>query len=454
MALITTILAFIVAIGLLVTIHELGHYAAARACGVRILRFSLGFGKALLIHKQGPDQTEWVLAALPLGGYVKMADERDGSATEADHARAFNNKPIWARAIIILAGPLANLLLAAVLYWALFVVGTPGIKPYLSEPLPQTAAATAGFTDFDLIRSIGGKPVATWNDARMVLLEHAVERGQVAIEIEAPSGRIKAKTLDLAQVSKEDLDGDFVGKLGLAGYRGKVTLTVQVVGKGTPAERAGILVGDKITGVNGQPITKWVAFAGAARASPERELSLTIERQGATRELNVTPESVAEFGVRIGRVGISPKIEMADSSLISTQVRSGPIESIGLAVVKVWDMSIFSLKMFGKMLTGAVSWKNLSGPITIADYAGQAASRGILQYVEYLALISISIGVLNLLPIPVLDGGQLMYHIAEFIKGRPLSDRTIEIGQQIGLALLLGLTAFAFFNDINRLLSG
>lgn len=452
MSLIITVFAFLVAIGVLVTFHELGHYWAARWCDVKILRFSVGFGRPLRLWRRGTDQTEWVVAAIPLGGYVKMADERDGSAAPMDRARAFNGKPLWQRAFIILAGPFANLLLAAVLYWALFVIGTPGIKAYVALPQANSPAAAAGFAEFDLITAIDGKAVATWSDARLFFLEGAVQRTPVEVEVKEASGRLRSRTLDLSSVTKDDLDGDFLGKLGLGAYRGKSLPVVRTVEKGSPAERAGIKSGDALLGVNGLAIPNWEAFTAVVRGSGGREVMIKFDRAGERRSVIVVPDTVTEFGVPIGRVGITQKIEAISSDVLTTQVRYGPIESIGYAVAKVWDMSLFSLKMFGKMITGSVSWKNLSGPITIADYAGQAAQLGVLTYVDFLALISISLGILNLLPIPVLDGGQLMYHMAEFIKGSPLSDRTMEISQQIGLALLLGLTAFAFFNDVNRLL--
>lgn len=452
MSLLIAILAFIVAIGVLVTFHELGHYWVARFFDVRILRFSIGFGKPLLLWRRGADRTEWVVAAIPLGGYVKMADLRDGSASSEDGERAFNKKPIWQRALIILAGPVANLLLAGALYWLLFVVGTPAIKPHLAAPLPNTPAAMAGIAEFDLITAIGGKAVVTWNDARFSLLDHAVERGQVEVETVNASGRRHLRSLDMRHVTRDDLDGDFLRKLGLSLYSGKISRNVTRVAADSPAARAGLVPGDTLLAVNGSAVASWEAFSGTVRASAGREISVDIERAGSPLRLVMVPDTVVELGEKIGRIGISPRIEPVAAEVMQIQVRYGPIESIGHALVKVWEMSVFSLKMFGKMLTGGVSMKNLSGPITIADYAGQAAQLGMLTYIGYLALISISLGVLNLLPIPVLDGGQLMYHMAEFLKGSPLSERTMEISQQVGLALLLGLTAFAFFNDINRLL--
>ena len=453
-SLLTTIAAFALAIGILVTIHELGHYWAARWCDVKIIRFSVGFGRPLWIKKAGPDQTEWVLAVLPLGGYVKMADERDGSAGPAESARAFNNKTVWQRIMIVLAGPIANFMLAALLYWGLFVSGTPGVKPYLAAPLANSAAETAGFTEFDLITRVADKAVKTWADARLALLEAAVNRDKVEIEVEESTGHRQLKRLDLALVSKDDLDKDFLVKVGISAYRMKLLPILDEVMAGSAAARAGLRAGDRVLEVQGKLTDRWETLVTQISTRPDAATELIIQRAGAQMNLTVTPESITESGKTFGRIGVKPKVDRALVEKLSTVVRYGPLEAIPRAWTKVWDMSIFSLKMMGRMITGDISWKNLSGPITIADYAGQSAQLGWISYVTFLALISISLGVLNLLPIPVLDGGQLMYYIAEVLKGSPVSEKVMEIGQQVGLTLLLGLTAFAFYNDIHRLVTG
>lgn len=454
MNLLFTIAAFILAIGVLVTIHELGHYWAARWCNVKILRFSIGFGRPLLLRRVGPDQTEWVLAALPLGGYVKMADERDDSVDAADRSRAFNNKSVWQRIFIVSAGPLANFLLAGVLYWALFVTGMPGTKPYVAAPVSDSVAAQAGFVEFDLITRVADQAVKTWGDARLLLLDEAVKRGVVEVEVEDTGGQRYLRRLSLAGVGKDDLDKDFLGKVGLAPYRLKVEPVLGEVSVGSAADRAGLRVGDRITAIDGQAVKRWEGLVERVVAKPDQAISVELTRGGQPFTTTVTPEKVTENGRTFGRLGVKPKIDQSLLDKLGTTVRYGPVEAVSRAVGKVWDMSSFSLRMMGRMLTGDVSWKNLSGPITIADYAGQSASLGWMPYVNFLALISVSLGVLNLLPVPVLDGGQLMYYMAEILKGSPVSDRTMQIGQQVGLALLLGLTAFAFYNDIHRLLTG
>jgi len=453
-SLLTTIAAFALAIGVLVTIHELGHYWAARWCNVKILRFSVGFGRPLWIKKAGADQTEWVIGVLPLGGYVKMADERDGSAAPADKARAFNNKTVWQRIFIVLAGPVANFLLAALLYWGLFVAGSPGSKPYLAEPPAKSVAANIGFKEFDLIVEVGDKPVRTWSDARLALIEAAIKRGEVTIQIEESAGNRQTKRLNLDSIGADDLDKDFLAKVGILAYRMKVLPLLGEIVDGSAASRAGLRSGDRVLAVQGKLTDKWETLVMQISSRPGVATDLVIQRSGSQINLTVTPDTVTESGKTFGRIGVKPQFDKSIADKLTTVVRYGPLEAIPRAWTKVWDMSIFSLKMMGRMITGDVSWKNLSGPITIADYAGQSAQLGWIPYVTFLALISISLGVLNLLPIPVLDGGQLMYYIVEILKGSPVSEKVMEIGQQVGLTLLLGLTAFAFYNDIHRLVTG
>ncbi len=455
----TYILATLGTIGILVTFHELGHYWAARLCDVKILRFSIGFGKPLLIKHAGPDRTEWVIAALPLGGYVKMADERDGSAEPQDRARAFNNKTVWQRIFIVIAGPLANFVLATFFYWGLLITGMPGTKPYVSisvaTPTSASAAAKAGFTDFDLITKIDGSEVQTWSDARMILVEHAAKRDTAEIEVEDITGKRRTLQFSLNELSKDDLEKDFLGKLGLNAYRPTGKPEFGIAQADSPAARAGIQAGDVAIRVGNIPVAQPIDFIKEITSHPGEAVSLLLDRNGQEIAVTVTPDRKIVDGKTIGQIGIPVKSKVDRDTIdkLSTTVRYGVLESFPRALGKVWEMSAFSLRMMGKMLTGEVSWKNLSGPVSIADYAGQSAQMGWIPYITFLALISISLGVLNLLPIPVLDGGQLMYYMVEIFKGSPVSTRTIEIGQQVGLTLLLTLTAFAFYNDIHRLVA-
>jgi regulator of sigma E protease len=457
MSTLITIAAFIVAIGLLVTVHELGHYGVARMCNVMILRFSVGFGRPLFLRRVGRDRTEWVIAAIPLGGFVKMLDERDpdGVIDAAHMHRAFNRQNVWKRIVIVLAGPAANFLLAAVLYWALFVHGVPGLKPYLAAPAADSVAAAAGFRNADLILKVGDREIATWQDLRWALLKEAVGKGAVSIEAEDEAGRLFVRRLALDSLTKEDLEKDFMARLGLAVYRPVIAPVIEKVVAGKAAARAGLQAGDRIVLAAGREMRTWEDLVEVISASPGREIELVLQRGGSEVRAAVTPsEETDAEGKRVGRIGIGPQIDARESERLFAIVRHGPADAMGKALEKTWEMSIFSLRMLGKMIVGDISWKNLSGPVTIADYAGQSAKLGLAAYLGFLALVSISIGVLNLLPIPVLDGGQLVYYGVEILKGSPVSERVMEVCQQVGLALLLGLTAFAFYNDIHRLISG
>ncbi len=454
MSLLITIAAFLLAIGVLVTFHELGHYWAARLCDVRILRFSIGFGRPLYLKRVGPDQTEWVIAALPLGGYVRMADERDGSAGPDDGPRAFNRKSVWQRIFIVAAGPLANFVLAIAFYWVLFISGVPGTKPYLAQPAPASVAANAGFAEFDLITQVDGREVQTWGDASLALLEAAVRHETVDIEVEEATGHRSIKHLSMARIDKADLDKDFLGKLGMASYRLKIEPVLDVVTQNGAAAKAGLRPGDRIVAGGDKPISRWEELVALIKAHPGNSFPLRVQRDGAEIALSVTPESMTEGGRTFWGIGIRPRVDRLLADRLNTIVRYGPLDAIGQSFSKVLEMSVFSVKMMGRMISGDISWKNLSGPLSIADYAGQSAQLGWIPYLGFLALISISLGVLNLLPIPVLDGGQLMYYMAELLTGSPVSERVMEIGQQVGLTLLLGLTAFAFYNDIHRLVAG
>jgi regulator of sigma E protease len=450
-----TVLSFLFTVGVLVVIHEFGHYLVARLLDVKILRFCVGFGKPLWVRRAGRDQTEWMIAAVPLGGYVKMLDEREGGVAPEDRPRAFNRKSPWKRILIVLAGPAANFLLAILIYWVLFIAGLPGIRPVLGEPPPNTPAAVAGLANGETIRAVGGDAVQTWNDVRWLLLKEAVKREATELQVESGRGGRVSRRLDLSGVTKEDLDRDFLGKLGLRPFRPRSPASLGRVMPASAAEKAGLQEGDLVIAVSGKPVATWFEFTGQVAANPGKALTLEIERQGRRFELRATPDTVNDGEARIGRLGVEAPPELKrEYERMTTKVRYGPVEAAGKAVAKVWDLSVFSLKMLGRMIVGDVSWKNLSGPITIADYAGQSAQLGWITYLGFLALVSVSLGVLNLLPIPMLDGGHLVYYFAEIVKGSPVSERTMEIGQRLGLALLLGLTLFAFYNDINRLFTG
>jgi regulator of sigma E protease len=452
--LLTTMVSFIFALGILIFFHELGHYLVARWCGVKVLRFSLGFGKVLVSKRVGPDQTEWSLSAFPLGGYVKMLDEREGPVEPADLPRAFNRQSVWKRFAIVLAGPVANFILAIVFYWLLFVMGAPGVKPIIAEPLKDTPAAHAGLQAGERIVSINGEAIQTWQDVRLQLLSDAVGTRVAKLAVQNDKGHLAERSLDLSVLGPADLDADFMQKLGLGLYRPLLKPVIGEAIAGGAAQSAGLQAGDEIVAINRQAITRWEQMVEQVNASPGQELLFRVLRGAQQFDIRLTPKPESDGKKTIGRIGARPQFDQAEYDRMLINVRYGPFDAIGKAVEKTWEMSVFSLKMIGKMITGNISLKNISGPLTIADYAGQSARAGSLPFITFLALISISLGVLNLLPIPLLDGGHLLYYVAEIIKGSPVSDRVTQIGQQIGMFLLGCLMIAAFYNDINRIISG
>jgi regulator of sigma E protease len=445
-----TALWFLVAIGILVVVHEYGHYLAARLAGVKVLRFSVGFGKPLLSRRFGRDRTEWTLAALPFGGYVKMLDEREGEVPWAEAHRSFNRATVGRRIGIVAAGPIANFLLAILFYFVLFLHGVPALKPMIGEPPPGTPAAKAGLVAGDEIRSVNGVETPSFQDLRLSFLRAGVS-GDV-LELKLADGR--EVRLDAAPIETENLERDTLLPLGIVRYDPEIE---PVIGKVLPdgaAARAGFQSGDRLISADGKAVESWQAWVQLIRQHPAKSLRIEYERLGQRAALVVIPDTVEESGQRIGKIGAGPKVDESVLKPLMTEVRFGPFESLGRAAVKTWDMSLFTLEMMGRMVLGQVSWKNLSGPLTIADYAGQSATLGWISFVSFLALVSVSLGVLNLLPVPLLDGGHLMYYVAEVFTGRPVSERTMEIGSRIGMTLLLLLMSFALYNDLQRLIGG
>lgn len=441
--------AFVVAIGILVAFHEFGHFWVARKLGVKVLRYSVGFGKPLWMRK-GQDGCEYVVAAVPLGGYVKMLDEREGEVPPAEAHRAFNRQSPYKRFAIVAAGPLANFLLAILFFWMVYVIGQPGLKPVVAEPPTQSAAAKAGVQAGEVITRINGEPVATWNGLRTAMLEHVVDRRALLLELQRstsdPSTRTLTVPLDAVRMDPEVLFTD----LGLSPFQPKIAPRISAVEPGGAAEQAGFKAGDLLLSRDGVAIDDWQEWALWVSANAGAIPEVRFERDGQVMTLKPLLATVEEGGTRMGRFGA--RIELppnADADLLAED-RLSPLVAVPEAIEQTWRMSALTLKMFGRMFTGDVSVKNVSGPIQIAEAAGFTASIGVTAFLSFLALVSVSLGVLNLLPVPLLDGGHLVFYTVEIIKGSPLSEKVMAAGQRVGLTFLVLLMGLAFYNDLSR----
>ncbi len=454
------LVAFAVAIGVLVVVHEYGHYSVARLCGVKVLRFSIGFGTVLLRHTSRRTGTEWTLSALPLGGYVKMLDERDpgpGGIAAADLPRAFNRQAVWKRIAIVAAGPAANFLLAIVLFSSIFATGVTEPAAIVAAPAPDTVAARAGFDGGETVVSMrdahGGasEAVRSWSDLRWKLLGASLDhRSMILGAHTGANASVYDFRVDLSGVDTHSADDDFMSRLGFDPGGG--TLSISAISPGSAAAQAGLQPGDRIVALDGKPVSGAARFIDAIKSHAGRPLALRIARGGAEQTLTIVPHAERDTspdgnGAEVGRIGAALAMHAP-----SVEVRYGVLESLNLGVRRTWSISVYSLKMFGRMLTGEASLKNLSGPVTIADYAGKSARLGLSAFLSFLALVSISLGVLNLLPIPVLDGGHLLYYLVEAATGKAVSERWQLILQRAGLICIVALSAIALFNDLSRLI--
>jgi regulator of sigma E protease len=454
MTLIHTLLAFIVALGTLVIVHELGHFWVARWCGVKVLRFSVGMGRIVFSRRFGADQTEWALSILPLGGYVKMLDAREQDLSDLspeDRKREFTAQSVWRRIAIVAAGPVANFILAILLFTGLYLHGVPEPLPKLRAAPAASIAYQAGVRPGQLITAIDGQPVAGWSDVRWRLLQLAFDKKTAHIDVSSPRagvpGGAVVDTIDLPLdgLSQKEMEGDFLHTLGIDLERPPAVLG-QIMADG-PAMRAGLRSGDLIQSVDGVAVADGLAFVELVRASPGRSLRIEGLREQQHFSLDVTPDSVTDKSGAIGRIQVEVPM-MPEMASVSDNLPA----ALSKATRRTWDTSLMTVKMLGRMLIGQVSWKNITGPITIADYAGQTARIGLISYLSFMALISISLGVMNLLPIPVLDGGHLLYYSVEILTGRPVSERFSAIAQRAGMGVLMTLMLVAAFNDIVRLM--
>lgn len=442
-----TLAMFVVAIGVLITVHEYGHFWVARRVGVKVIKFSVGFGPALLSWK-GKDGVQYAVSALPLGGYVKMAGEVPGEESDlapGEEHRAYNRKPVPHRMAVAAAGPVMNFLFAAVAFVAVYLIGVQGVVPQVGYVADETPAAEAGMQPGDRLTAVAGSPVQSWQEARVALMSAAMGSEVVAVTVEG-GGASRQLRLDLSRIGGENLQRGFLYRsVGLAPYQ---PVVVEEVEEDSPAAEAGLRPGERIVGLEGEPLASWMRFLDRIRASPGESLALTVEGEAGQRRLTITPERVVADGEPIGRIGMRPEPLSED---LRVTVRYGPIGALGQGLAKTGEMLGLTVEMLGRMVTGSVSTDNLGGPIAIAQFAGQSAEAGVVPFLWFLGMISLSLGFLNLLPIPVLDGGHLLFQAIEGLRGRPLTDETMLRWQQVGIALLLAVMAFAFYNDIQRL---
>jgi len=448
MDVLTKLLAFAVTLGVLVVFHELGHYLVARWCGVKVTRFSVGFGRVVWSRRSSPDGTEWALSAVPLGGYVKMADEREGEVAAKDLPHAFNRQSVWRRIAIVAAGPIANLLLAVLLFAGTYVAGVPGQRAIVATPPAGTAAAATALREGDLVTAVDGVAVRSWQDLRWRLLRASGEDA-VELTLQRDDGSTTRTPLALSAVPSADWESNFMSVLGLKADFGPPLIDEAVPDK--PAARAGLKAGDRIVAIDGAAVRSPADVAAQTNAKPGAAVVFRVDRGGEVFDTEFVTEVGERGGRRIGLAGVRLKVDPARADRLAVTVRYDPFEALGAGLRKTAELSVFTLRMLGRIVIGEASVRNISGPITMADFAGQSAQAGGLVFVGYLALISISLGVLNLLPVPLLDGGHLLYYFAEIVKGSPVSDRAFEVGQRIGMAVLAMLMTLALFNDLTRL---
>lgn len=448
-----SILAFIVALGVLITFHEFGHYWVASKCDVKILRFSIGFGRPLYKRIFGPDKTEFVVAALPLGGYVKMLDSREVEVAPEEQAREFNQKPLWQRFAIVAAGPVFNFIFAIFAYAMIYMIGIDGLKPIVGEIAPASISAEAGLQKGQEIIAVDGVKTPTWTAVIDRLVNHTVSAEQVSLDVIDKSGGVQTISLDMSRISIDEMaEGRLLDALGMNVVELKLAPVIGEVISGGAADAAGMLAMDRVVTVDGQPIDSWTQWVERIRDNPGQVVTVEVDRNSDKILLTLVPDSNTVNGTEVGRIGAIAHKPDGFFDDYFTLESYAVTTSLVKAVEKTWDMSLLTLRVLGKMLVGEASVKNLSGPISIAQYAGQTADIGLIAFLGFMAIVSVSLGVLNLLPVPLLDGGHLLYYVIEFILGKPVSDSVQVWGQQLGLVLLLSLMSLAFYNDIVRLL--
>jgi regulator of sigma E protease len=444
----TNLIAFIVAISVLVAVHEFGHYIVGRWCGMKVLRFSIGFGKPVWMRVAGKDRTEYCLSAIPLGGYVKFLDEREGPIDEEDIGRAFNHKPIASRIAVLLAGPVFNFLFAILAYWILFVNGVPTMRPAVGEVTENSYAAAAGLEFGDRILKVGERDATDWETALVTMLDEMVSNGRVPLELQGEDGWVRQTTIDVGDDSSRLTEPGLLFD-GLGFQPWQPPAVVGSVTEDGAAAVGGILDGDRFVAIDGEQIVTFADLQRVVSARPDKTVVIELVRRNAQLSREVTIGSRDQDGVTVGLLGVGISSMSADYWYVR---KYAPIQAVGQAVQRSWTSIGFTFRMLGRMITGEVSIKNISGPINIAQYAGNSAAAGMNAFLNFLALVSISLGVLNLLPVPILDGGQILYQSIEALKGSPVSEQAQIFGQKIGIVALLLLMSFAFYNDIARII--
>ncbi|WP_025770439.1 RIP metalloprotease RseP [Thioalkalivibrio sp. HK1] len=446
---------FVIAIGVLVAVHEFGHYWVARRCGIKVLKFSIGFGRPIVHYRAGRDRTEYALSAIPLGGYVRMLDEHEGEVDESERHRAFNRKPLIARAAVIAAGPAFNFLFAIVALACVQFIGVEGLRPLVGGVEPDSAAAKAGFRPGDALLSVEGEPTALWQSALPMIVASSLEKREIDIEVVDDADRLHRRTIDLEGIAPDDLAGrSILEHLGIEPEWVPLPAVIAEVVAASPASRSGLRAGDRVIEAAGEDIEYWGDLVRAIRSRPEQEVPLVVRRdQGQTITLTVVPEAIEYEQERFGRIGVIPSRTLPPEvreKYFFTE-RKGFTQALIGGIDETGDIIMLTLRVMGKMISGDISPRHINGPIGIADYAGDFVRSGLSQFLGFMAVISIGLGIINLLPIPILDGGHLLFCVIETFRRRPLSRKVHIAANGIGMAFIAGLMSLAFYNDLSRL---
>ena len=452
MSVLHNLLFFIIAIAILVAIHEFGHYWVARKLGVRVLRFSIGFGKPLYTwtREVNGNVIEYIVAAIPLGGYVKMLDEREGDVAEEDRPYAFNTQPLLTRAAIVAAGPVFNLILAVILYWIVFLSGITAERALMGAPAENSIAAISGFQNNDEVLKVGSDVVKSWSDFNLLVLGQGLDGGTLEVQVKNTDGLIENRLVDLTGTQLLEHESDVMADLGFRHWWPDVPSVIGGVIEGGPAEQAGLQKGDQLHRLDGDPVKQWAELVELVERSQNKPINIVVLRDQQEVSIVIVPGAKEKQGESKGFIGAYQEVPQELKDKLFVDIEYGALEAIPAAFAKTWDMSKLTIRVIWKMIVGEASLSNISGPVTIAKYAGVTAEIGLTTFIGFLAIISVSLGVLNLLPIPMLDGGHLFYYLIEAIKGSPVSEAFELRAQQVGIAILGALMFIAFYNDFQR----